>query len=661
MPSTFLSQLATRSSAAVLGLLLVVASGCRTAANDWTAPNPEPSGPPSPDPRIGLKAGLFDAGEAAWNLRVVSRTPPPREFVGITNSDLALTGNYAIQGNYNGFQIWDVSDPARPSLVVGYVCPASQSDVSVYRNLLFVSAEGLGGRLDCGTQGVREAVSKDRIRGIRIFDISDIRNPKYIGNVQTCRGSHTHTVLEDPDDRENVYIYVSGSAPVRSADELPGCSRLPPEEDPNTALFRIEVIRVPLAHPEQAAIVSSPRIFSGLVAPPRHGLAPEDIKELEEARARGEFIVDIEGQPMRVPNQIVRAMLDSLVRVRVDSGAATAADSALLRQILPNMFEQMLRERRGPGPRLGPDQCHDITVYPAIGLAGGACEGYGLLIDISDPVNPRRIDAAADSNFAYWHSATFNNDGTKVLFSDEWGGGGQPKCRATDPKEWGGNAIFTVENRRLRFRSYYKLPAPQTRQENCVAHNGSLIPIPGRDVMVQAWYQGGVSVFDWTDPDRPFEIAFFDRGPVDSTRMQSGGSWSAYWYNGYIYSSEIARGLDVLELLPSRYLTENEIAAAKTARLQYLNVQSQPRYEWPATFALARAYLDQLERSRGLPPDRLESTRRTLDEAEEASTVRRGELLSRLASQLESQAERSSDPAKVRLLRETILELARGS
>ncbi len=661
MPRAFLSNFAKHSGVAVLGLVLVVASGCRSAPANWGDASLQPSGLPNPDPRIGLKAGLFDAGEAAWNLRVVSATPPPREFVGITNSDLAFTGNYVIQGNYNGFQIWDVSDPARPSLVVGYVCPASQSDVSVYRNLLFVSAEGLGGRLDCGTQGVREAVSKERIRGIRIFDISDIGNPKYIANVQTCRGSHTHTVVEDPEDKENVYIYVSGSAPVRSAEELPGCSRLPPEEDPNTALFRIEVIKVPLAHPEQAAIVSSPRIFSGLVAPPRHGPTPEDIKELREARARGEFIVDIEGEPMRVPNQIVRAMLDSLVRARGDSGAATAADSALLRQLLPQVFEQMLGERRGPGPRPGPDQCHDITVYPAIGLAGGACEGYGLLIDISDPVNPRRIDAAADSNFAYWHSATFNNDGTKVLFSDEWGGGGQPKCRATDPKEWGGNAIFTIENRRLRFRSYYKLPAPQTRLENCVAHNGSLIPIPGRDVMVQAWYQGGVSVFDWTDPDRPFEIAFFDRGPVDSTRMESGGSWSAYWYNGYIYSSEIARGLDVLELLPSQYLTENEIAAAKTAILDYLNVQGQPRYEWPVTFVLARAYLDQLERSRGLSPDRLASARRTLDEAEKAGTAQRRELLSRLASELESQAGRSSDPAKVRLLRETILGLAGGS
>ena len=248
---------------------------------------------PSPDPRIGLRAGLFDAEEAVWNLRMVSQTLPPEAFVGVTNSDLAFTGNYAIQGNYNGIQVWDISDPSQPTLVIGYVCPASQSDVSVYRDLLFVSGEGLGGRLDCGTEGVPEAVSQERLRGIRIFDISDIRNPAYIANVQTCRGSHTHSVLVDPDDEENVYIYVSGSAPVRPAAELPGCSGAPLDEDPNSALFRIEVIKVPLAHPEQAAIVSSPRIFDDLVAPPQHGLAPDDLAALEEAKARGAFIAEV--------------------------------------------------------------------------------------------------------------------------------------------------------------------------------------------------------------------------------------------------------------------------------------------------------------------------------------------------------------------------------
>lgn len=551
---------------------LLAAAACSSPAGGPEDPAPARAGyvsaaPPEPDPRIGLRAGFLDAGEAVWNLRVVSKTPPPREFVGSTNSDLAFTGDYVIQGNYNGFQIWDISDPARPSLVQGYVCPASQSDVSVYRNLLFVSGEGLGGRLDCGTQGVPDVVSPDRLRGIRIFDISDIRNPRYVGNVQTCRGSHTHTVLEDPADPEHVYIYVSGSAPVRPAAELPGCSGAPPWEDPHSALFRIEVIRVPLAHPERAAIVNSPRIFEGLVAPPRHGAAPEDIAAAEEARARGAFVVDIGGEPMVLPARYSAALLDSIVRARGGSGAPTAADSASLREALPGIVARMMGNRKDDR-RPGPTQCHDITVYPAIGLAGGACEGYGLLLDISDPVNPKRIAAVSDSNFSYWHSATFNNDGTKILFTDEWGGGSQPKCRATDPKEWGANAIFTIEDGQLRFRSYYKLPAPQTPQENCVAHNGSLIPIPGRDIMVQAWYQGGISVFDWTDPAQSREIAFFDRGPMDAERMGFGGSWSVYWYNGKIVSSEIGRGLDILELVPSAFISQNEIDAANTVRLE---------------------------------------------------------------------------------------------
>jgi hypothetical protein len=614
---------------------------------------------PSPDPRIGLKAGLMDAGEAAWNLRVLSKTPPSKEFIGVTNSDLAFTGKYAIQGNYNGYQVWDISNPSKPTLAVGYVCPASQSDVSVYKNLLFVSGEGLTGRLDCGTQGVHQAVSKDRLRGLRIFDISDIKNPKNVGNVQTCRGSHTHTVLVDPKDTENVYVYISGSAGVRPDAELPGCSSASPSEDPNSALFRIEVIKVPLAHPERAAIVSSPRIFSDLVAPPQHGMSPADIAEIEQAKARGEFVVEMGGQPRVLPTQMTAPMLDSIVKARGGSGAPTAADSAALRRALPEM---MARRRRpaapSSGPRPGPTQCHDITVYPAIGLAGGACEGYGLLLDISDPVHPKRLAAVADSNFSYWHSATFNNDGTKLLFSDEWGGGGQPKCRASDPKEWGADAIFTLENRQMRFQSYYKLPAPQTSLENCVAHNGSLIPIPGRDVMVQAWYQGGISVFDWTDAAHPKEIAFHDRGPVDSTTMGDGGSWSVYWYNGVLVSSEIARGLDIFELTPSAFLSPNELEAAKSVRLAYLNPQGQPQFVWPATFALARAYVDQLERSRGLAASRLAAVRNELASAEKASGAARQGALTALAAQLAGEAAGSSDAAKVRLLAGAVRDLA---
>ena len=585
--------------ALLLAAVVGAAAGCAPAATGTAPRRPAPGAAADQDPRVGLQAGMMDAEQALWNLRLLSATPPPRDFIGVTNSDLAFTGNYAIQGNYNGFQVWDISNPRQPTLAIGYVCPASQSDVSVYRNLLFVSGEGLSGRLDCGTQGVAEAVSPDRLRGLRIFDISDLQNPRNVANVQTCRGSHTHTVLVDPDDAENIYVYISGSAGVRAEAELPGCSAAPPEEDPNSALFRIEVIRVPLADPSRAEIVSSPRIFAGLVAPPRHGLAPED-------------------QPSR-------------------------------------RRERPARE----GPQPGPTQCHDITVYPAIGLAGGACEGYGFLIDISDPVDPKRLTAVADSNFSYWHSATFNNDGTKLLFSDEWGGGNDAKCRATDPKEWGANAIFTVENgRELRFGSYYKLPAPQTPLENCVAHNGSLIPIPGRDVMVQGWYQGGISVFDFTDATRPFEIAFFDRGPSDATRMGDGGSWSAYWYNGVIVSSEIARGLDILELVPSEHISQNEIDAAKSVRLEYLNTQGQPQFVWPATFALARAYLDQLERSNGLAPARIAAVRQALTGAEQSSGGARSTALTALATQLAGEAAGANDAAKVRLLAEAVRALA---
>jgi len=618
--------------------------------------------PPDPDPRVGLEPGLWNAEEAIWNLRLVSTTAAPEPFAGVTNSDLAFLGDYAIQGNYNGFQVWDISDPAAPSLRRGFFCPASQSDVSVYRNLLFVSGEGLSGRIDCGGEGVQDSVSAERLRGIRIFDISDLDNPVNVGNVQTCRGSHTHTLLVDPNDAENVYVYVSGSSVVRSPSELPGCSDAMPEEDPNSALFRIEVIRVPLAHPEQAAIVSSPRIFEDLeAAPRREAEAPADVEARErmlaEARERGAFVVDVLGNLQVLPSRIANPMLDSVVVARGGEGDPTAADSAALREALPGIIERMIGAAGGGNDR-GPTQCHDITVYPAVGLAGGACGGYGLLLDISDPVNPRRITAVADTNFSYWHSATFNNDGTKILFSDEWGGGGGPKCRDTDPYEWGADAIFTIDGTDLDFHSYYKLSAPQTSLENCVAHNGSLIPIPGRDVMVQGWYQGGISVFDWTDPDNPVEIAYHDRGPVNSERMESGGSWSVYWYNGLIVNSEIARGLDIFELEPSPYLTRNEIDAANTVRLDYLNVQGQPRFEWPPSFALARAYVDQLTRSGGLSPDRLVEVRQALSRAEASSGGQRGRALATLAESLRGDIAASTDADKVRMLVAAIDDLA---
>jgi hypothetical protein len=613
-------------------------------------------GAPNPDPRIGLRAGLWDAAQAAWNIKLVSTTKPSEKFLNSTMSDLAFRGNDVIQGSYNGYQIWDISNPVSPVLKQAGYCPASQSDVSVYKNLLFVSAEAQTGRLDCGGQGVPDPISSERIRGIRVFDITDLAHPKNVANVQTCRGSHTHSVLVDPKDPDNVYVYISGSAGVRSDKELPGCSNALPESDPNSAHFRIEVIKVPLAHPEQAAIVSSPRIFNDLAAPPTHGAAQEDKAQIDSAKARGEFVVEVLGMTMVAPPQFTKPMLDSIAKTH-GASAPNGADSTALRTALPGIVMKMVGLQNGNKPT-GPDQCHDITLYPAIGYAGGACGGYGLLLDIHNPSQPVRIDAVADSNFSYWHSATFNNDGTKVLFSDEWGGGGAPKCRATDPKEWGGDAIFTIENHKMVFRSYYKMPAAQTNNENCVAHNGSLIPIPGRDVMVQAWYQGGISVFDWTDASHPKEIAFFDRGPVDSTHMSMGGSWSVYWYNGEIVSSEIARGLDIFELQPSQYLSQNEIDAAKTVHIDYLNVQGQPKYVWPASFPLAKAYVDQLERSQGLNTTQVAATRQTLSAAEASSGSARNDSLNKLASQLDGDA-RGPDAAKVKLLTAALRDLAR--
>nr|MCU0627611.1 hypothetical protein [Gemmatimonadaceae bacterium] len=492
----------------------------------------------------------------------------------------------------------------------------------------------------------------------RIFDISDIRNPRNVGNVQTCRGSHTHTVLVDPKDTANVYVYISGSAGVRPTEELPGCVSATPDKDPNSALFRIEVIKVPVADPSKAAIVSSPRIFNDLVAPPQHGLAPDDLAEVERQRAQGAIIIEMGGIPRAVPARMTTPMLDSVAKANGRT-VPNGADTAAVRTAIQEQFAR--RRPSGPanGPRPGPTQCHDITVYPAIGLAGGACEGYGLLLDIRDPANPTRVAAVADSNFSYWHSATFNNAGTKVLFTDEWGGGGQPKCRASDPREWGGNALFEIApDRQMRFTSYYKLPAPQTSQENCVAHNGSMIPIPGRDVMVQSWYQGGISVFDWTDGRKPVEIAFHDRGPVDATRMGNGGSWSVYWYNGVIVNSEIARGLDIFELVPSAHISANEIAAAKTVKLDYLNAQGQPQFTWPPSFAKARAFADQLERSQGLSPARLASVRAALDRAESAKGAVRTRALRALSQSLNAEQGASSDAAKVQLLADAVKELA---
>ncbi len=612
---------------------------------------------PSPDPRVGLHAGWMDAGEAAWNIQLVSTTPPSPDFINrsnpgdyqFINSDLSFTGPYVIQGNFSGVQVWDITNLKSPRLHKAFVCPGSQSDVSVYRQLLFVSGEALNGRTDCGTQGVRDTVSHDRLRGIRIFDVTDIANPRHITDVQTCRGSHTHTLVTSPTDTANVYVYVSGSAPVRSPNELAGCSGAPPDSNPNSALFRIEVIQVPLAHPEQARIVSSPRIFQDLVAPARHGEAPEDIaaaaKAAAEARAKGGFTAKVNGVELILGPGFVHGQLDSIVKARGGTGEPTGADSAALRAAAQAIVDRIVNPpTRGNGAPPGPTQC--------------ACGGYGLLLDIRDVANPKRIGAVADSNFSFWHSATFNNDGTKILFTDEWGGGLQPRCRVTDKHEWGADALFTRSGNTMTFQSYYKLPAPQTAYENCVAHNGTLIPIPGRDIMVQAWYQGGISVFDWTDPVHPREIAFFDRGPMDSTKLVGAGSWSAYWYNGYIVSSEISRGLDIFELQPSAFISQNELDAAKLIHFDYLNAQDQQQLVWPASFVVARAYVDQLARVNGLSRERCGAITATLRRAEQLQGDARRGVLQQLATDLQRDAQAAADQAKVRTLAATVTDLA---
>ena len=614
-------------------LMVVVAQG--------RAQEPAQGRPPAGkvDPRVGLKPGIKDAGTAISNLELVASMPKPQGFfdpkspagepvppekseaeqkaeeekraaeekaakergeqpkppsggggggLNFANSDIAFRGNLMFVGNFNGFNIYDVSNARKPSLVTSVVCPGGQGDVSVRGNILVMSVEQTRGRLDCGTEGVQETTSPARFRGVRIFDIADIKKPKQVAAVQTCRGSHTHTLVEVPADKENLYVYGSGTSSVRPGEELTGCSDKDPKEDPNTSLFSIDVIQIPLAAPEKAKIVNRPRIFA-------------DEK--------------------------------------------TGAISGLWQG-----------GTHGPGTQKTSvtNQCHDITVYPAIGLAAGACSGNGILLDISDPVNPKRLDAVTDKNFAYWHSATFNNDGTKVLYTDEWGGGTRPRCRATDLPNWGADAIFEVVDRKLQFKGYYKMPAPQTDQENCVAHNGSLIPVPGRDIMVQAWYQGGVSVFDFTDSANPVEIAYFDRGPLDAQNLLTGGYWSTYWYNGHIYGTEIARGIDIFTLKPSEYLSENEIAAALAVKRADFNAQEQPKVTWPATPVVARAYMDQLTRSNALPADRGAALKTALDRAAKGSADKA--QLESLAAALEGDAAKASgrDAARMKSLAETL-------
>jgi hypothetical protein len=610
------------------------------------APEPAPTLPPgmkgsdANDPRAKLTPGVYDAGETSMGMKHLALIKKPEAFrlgtsdpeaakvkkvmeqlgindpkipkemnlviaqLAFANSDMAFQGTHLFQGNFYGMNIFDISNPANTKLLTSMVCPGGQGDVSVYKNLMFMSVEMPNGRLDCGVEGFPPeppppadadkdkdkdkekkrkipAAQKERFRGVRIFDISDIKNPKQVAAVQTCRGSHTHTLVLDPNDKDNVYIYVSGTSFVRQPEELAGCSGEKPDKDPNTALFRIEVIKVPVATPQDAKIVSSPRLFIDARTGALNGLS---------------------------------------------NGGSHG--------------------KKGPEKPSDTDQCHDITVYSAVGLAAGACSGNGIVLDVKDPVHPKRVDAVNDPNYSYWHSASFSNDGSKVVFTDEWGGGLGARCRANDPNKWGADAIFNLKDDKLTFANYYKLPAAQGDTENCVAHNGSLVPVPGRDIEVQAWYQGGISVMDFTDTAHPFEIAYFDRGPIDPKMLVLGGDWSAYWYNGNIYASEIARGLDIFELTPTKDLTQNEIDAAKAVKVAELNVQNQQKIEWPAQLVVAKAYLDQLARSQALPADQIANLQKAIHSAE-ASHLSKGKVknLQKMAPSVEQSAGTAKTPA----------------
>ncbi|HJQ20739.1 MAG TPA: hypothetical protein VJ867_10345 [Gemmatimonadaceae bacterium] len=584
--------------------------------------------PTGDDPRNGLKAGLYDAGEVASGMRLVSFSRKPAELdtargLAFINSDLAFKGHYVYQGNFAGFTVWDVANPAKPSIVAVVPCITSQGDPSIVGNLLFISAEGAGNRNDCAKGGVQDP--RDHMAGVRIYDVSNPAAPRLVKNVQTCKGSHTHTVIPSPTDKGVVYIYVSGNQMARPDSELAGCNNGTDPADVNNSLFRLDVIRVSLAHPEQAEVVTGARLFTGL------DVAPTSAMRREQNAARAE-----------------RAR-------RADSTGAGAA----------------ARESTPTGPR----NCHDVTAYPALHLLAGACASYGLLVDISNPEKPVRLDARADTNFSLWHTAVFSNDGSKVVFTDEWGGGTQPMCQATSMLEMGGNTILTIDrNAKFTQHAYFKIPSAQTAQENCVSHNGGLVPVPGRDIMVQGWYQGGIDVIDFTNPDHPYELAFFDRGPADEPpaiqagdtssgtisrqRGTIGGSWGAYYWNGLVYSSELARGFDILELLPSDKLSANELAAAKLVHFDEYNPQSQPKIVWPAAFPVVRSYLDQLARDHGLSAARVSSISRSLDAAEKMTAAARRPPLNSLASHIDADVKGSSDPDRVRALAREIRRLA---
>ena len=604
-----------RSSCKLIGLIATLVAPALVSAQSY---------PSATDPRSNLTPGRFDAGEAASNMRLVSFSHKPAAFDssrGLTfiNSDLAFGTHFVYQGNFAGFTIWDVSNPNKPVVASVVECISAQADPSIIGHLLFISAEGGGNRNDCAKGGVQDP--KDHMAGVRIYDVSDAHAPKLIKNVQTCKGSHTHTVIPSPTDPNIIYIYVSGQQTARPATELAGCKNGTDPADTTNSLYQLDIIKVPLDHPERAAVIPGARIFTGL------GASPDCVALCAPADGHG---------PPRIRG-------------------VSAADSATYATLL----------------HTGPHNCHDVTAYPAYHLLAAACSSHAILVDVSNPEKPVRLASLTDTNnFQGRHTAGFSNDSKKTLWTDEWGGGTGPMCQANSIMELGGNTIViaSADNKKLTQHAYFKLPAAQTAQENCVSHNGGLIPVPGRDLYVQGWYQGGIDIMDFTDADHPIEIGYFDRGPIDPpsdtskaserSRYTIGGSWGAYYWNGMIYSSELDRGFDVLELLPSPQLSANEIAAAKLVMLKEYNPQSQPKLVWPAAFAVVRSYLDQLERNNGLAADRATAVSAALDAAEETHGAARAAALTALATKVDGDVSGANDAARVRMMSGAIKQLA---
>ena len=603
-----------RSASRLISIVATLAAPALLSAQSY---------PSAADPRSNLKPGRFDAGVAASNMRLVSFSKKPAPFDttrGLTfiNSDLAFGEHYVYQGNFAGFTVWDVSDPAKPVVASVVECITSQGDPSIVGNLLFVSAEGAGNRNDCAKGGVRDP--KDHMAGVRIYDVSNPHAPKLVKNVQTCKGSHTHTVIPSPTDRNIVYIYVSGQQAARPDSEMAGCKNGTDPADPTNSLYQLDIIKVPLDHPERAAVIPGARIFTGLEGSPDcvTFCAPPDARR--EARRAAQA-----GAPNGLPDPL----------------------------------------------HTGPRNCHDVTAYPALHLLAAACSSHAIMVDVSNPEKPVRLSAITDTNnFQGRHTAGFSNDGSKTLWTDEWGGGTGPMCQAGSIMELGGNTIVTAsaDNKKLTQRSYFKLPAAQSVQENCVSHNGGLVPVPGRDLCVQGWYQGGIDIMDFTDADHPTEIAYYDRGPIDEpadtskaserSRYTIGGSWGAYYWNGYIYSSELDRGFDIYELTPSPQLSANEIAAAKLVTLKEYNPQSQPKLVWPAAFPVVRSYLDQLVRNGGLTSDKTAAIAKALDAAEQQSGAARSAALTKLARQVDADAKGAKDAVRVKTMASEIRRLA---